>query len=160
MCPTLINVTESTRIDSELRGWFHAPNPAPNRRPSEGRMNPTPPPASIEKPRTQHEIAKVSYKLRIDDTSLTNEPTAHSLDRASSSVFHGHCLQKVPVDGAQRQHAIIGAFTHLQKRNSSLRKPTRTLSFCCILRGHPTEGWYVLRCVFFGWSSSCTCQWT
>lgn len=26
MCPMLINRTESSRIDSELRGWFHAPS--------------------------------------------------------------------------------------------------------------------------------------
>lgn len=26
MCPMLINLTESSRIDSELRGWFHAPS--------------------------------------------------------------------------------------------------------------------------------------
>jgi hypothetical protein len=28
MCPMLINLTESSRIDSELRGWFHAPGPS------------------------------------------------------------------------------------------------------------------------------------
>lgn len=28
MCPMLINSTESSRIDSELRDWFHAPSPS------------------------------------------------------------------------------------------------------------------------------------
>ena len=28
MCPMLINLTESSRIDSELRGWFHSPGPS------------------------------------------------------------------------------------------------------------------------------------
>lgn len=56
MCPMLINLTESSRIDSELRGWFHAPPSSKN-----------PPTLNMHKPEvghplSKHELAKVSIE--------------------------------------------------------------------------------------------------
>ncbi len=54
MCPMLVNLTESSRIDSELRGWFHAPvnvrSPVLNSAKTDEIQ---------ERPSSKHELAKV-----------------------------------------------------------------------------------------------------
>jgi hypothetical protein len=58
MCPMLINLTESSRIDSELRGWFHAPATNVNT-PILNSVKP-----DVELPNgapSKHELAKVCF---------------------------------------------------------------------------------------------------
>ena len=51
MCPMQINQTESSRIDSELRGWFANP--------SQPKVSPVKTPAKIS---SKQELAKVNLK--------------------------------------------------------------------------------------------------
>lgn len=57
MCPMFVNLTDSKRIDSELRGWFHAPAPEKVRTPTlnSGKTNGD----RQERLATKHELAKV-----------------------------------------------------------------------------------------------------
>jgi cyclic AMP-dependent transcription factor ATF-6 alpha len=57
----LINRTESSRIDSELRGWFHAPKQPKTRTPEPVATPAAPSPDANLK----HELAKVSCRLNL-----------------------------------------------------------------------------------------------
>jgi len=58
MCPMQINRTESSRINSELRGWFHAPN-QPKTRTS---IDATPAVPHVQSNPSKHELAKVETR--------------------------------------------------------------------------------------------------
>lgn len=61
MCPMLINSTESSRIDSELRDWFHAPGPSTVHIPI---FNSAKPDVEVRhEPPSKHELAKVCLKF-------------------------------------------------------------------------------------------------
>lgn len=58
MCPMQINRTESSRIDSELRGWFHTPNQPKTRTP----IDDTPAVPHVQSNPSKHELAKVETR--------------------------------------------------------------------------------------------------
>ena len=61
MCPMQINLTESSRIDSELRGWFHAPGQPKIRLP----IDAAPAVPHVQSNSSKHELAKVDLFIMI-----------------------------------------------------------------------------------------------
>ncbi|XP_046651329.1 cyclic AMP-dependent transcription factor ATF-6 alpha-like isoform X2 [Daphnia pulicaria] len=118
MCPMLINLTESSRIDSELRGWFHAPATNVNT-PILNSVKP-----DVELPNgapSKHELAKViPHSSEMSSTAYRN----YLLTQRNSVVrnHHAQILSKNEIqiyEALPDRYLFAAFFEAIERKNDT-----------------------------------------
>lgn len=161
MCPMLINSTESSRIDSELRDWFHAPSPSSVHIPI---FNSAKSDVEVkhESP-SKHELAKVCRKIipLIFPFVWQNHAILNFkclLGNTSLEWNEQHSLQEILANSTEFSSSKHSSAIHIEKWNSNLRGSPRSIPFCSLFWSYPAQRRYFLRRLFLRWSPSVTCH--
>lgn len=124
MCPMLINVTESSRIDSDLRGWFHHV-----RQPSKRKGTLTPAASLKPVPEETHELAKVIPSRPASSTAyrkylLAQQPTKHESSGGVGAsdprwISHNNGVQVYDRSGLPDRYLFAAFFEAIQRKDDT-----------------------------------------